>query len=191
MISTEAFIPKGAYNIVYEDRLEWLAKGISPKMKYIKLVESRLVYSLEEAMKHYKENLTKGLEGTILKKPKSIWRDGTSKDCYKLKIKAEVELLVIGYNEGTGRNVDTFGSLKCKSSCGELEVDVNGRGDDMRSLGADYYIGKVITVSSNGIQRIDGKKASLFLPIFEEVRLDKDTANTLEEIQEIFDNLVK
>jgi ATP-dependent DNA ligase len=131
-----------------------------------------------------------GLEGTILKKPRSIWKNGTSKDCYKLKLKAEVDVLVTGWNKGSGRNADTFGSLKCVSSDGLLEVDVNGRGDEMREKGADFYMGKVITIECNGIQLNEDKKHSLFLPIFIEVRDDKDTANSLEEIKDIFDNLI-
>lgn len=189
-INSDYFYPKGKDNTVYQERLQGILDSHNKQNKYVSVVDTRWVYSMDEALAHYKENLALGLEGTILKKPLSIWKDGTSKDCYKLKLKAEVDLRVVGWNEGTGRNSATFGSLKCESEDGLLIVDVNGRGDDMRNLGPEYYMNKIITVESNGILVSPDKPNSLFLPIFVEVRTDKDKANTMPEIQEIFDNLV-
>lgn len=160
----------------------------------IRVIETRVVHSMDEARAHYTEMTEAGKEGTILKHPVSIWKDGTSKDCIKFKIEAEVDLLVTGVNEGNGKNAATFGSLVCQSSDGLVEVAVSGFTDADRERIAgelDQWIGKrIITVRANNLMPIpqSGGKRSLFLPRFVEERLDKTEADTLEKIEGIFKN---
>lgn len=160
----------------------------------ISVIETRVVYSMNEALAHYTEMTECGKEGTILKDPRSIWKDGTSKDCVKFKIEAEVDLLVTGVNAGNGKNADTFGSLVCQSSDGLVEVAVSGftDADRVRIAGElDQWIGKrIITVRVNNLMPIpqNGGKRSLFLPRFVEERLDKTEADSLDKIEEIFRN---
>lgn len=160
----------------------------------ISMIETRVVHSMDEARAHYTEMTECGKEGTILKLPVSIWKDGTSKDCVKFKIEAEVDLLVTGVNEGNGKNAATFGSLVCQSSDGLVEVAVSGFTDAYRERIAGelgQWIGKrIITVRANNLMPIpqSGGKRSLFLPRFVEERLDKSEADSLEKIERIFKN---
>lgn len=160
----------------------------------VAMIETRVVHSMDEARAHYTEITEAGKEGTILKDPVSIWKDGTSKDCVKFKIEAEVDLLVTGVNAGNGKNADTFGSLVCQSSDGLVEVAVSGFADADRERIAgelDQWIGKkIITVRANNLMPVpqNGGKRSLFLPRFVEERLDKTEADSLDKIEGIFRN---
>lgn len=180
----------------YNTRLHRLQTMVSGCLAdSIRVIETRVVHSMDEARAHYTEMTEAGKEGTILKHPVSIWKDGTSKDCVKFKIEAEVDLLVTGVNEGNGKNAATFGSLVCQSSDGLVEVAVSGFTDADRERIAselDQWIGKrIITVRANNLMPIpqSGGKRSLFLPRFVEERLDKAEADSLEKIEGIFKNV--
>jgi DNA ligase 1 len=187
-------VPKGKYTVVYSTRFAMLEKQVQIGNKAaVRLTETRIVYSMAEAVKHYKEHRARKLEGTILKTPMLIWKDGTSKDQAKMKEEIDVELKVIGFNPGKGKNTDTFGSIQCQSECGLLEANFSGFEDDMRkAIWADRinWPGKIITGRSNSLLAPSkGKKNgmwSLFLPRFIEERMDKTVADTLEQIQAIF-----
>ena len=116
---------KGKCDIPYEKRLAYLYKQVKGGT-LVSLIETRVVRSLNEAYAHCREVMLQGKEGTIIKRRDMIWRDHTSKDQVKLKLEAECELEVIDFVPGdeTGKHKDTFGSLRCASSCRQLVVDV-------------------------------------------------------------------
>jgi DNA ligase-1 len=138
--------------------------------------------------------LQKGKEGTVIKNGTAEWKDGTSKDQVKLKLKFQVDLEVVDFNEGTGKYAGQLGSLVCRTSDGELEVNVSGRGDKMRAevwANREDWRGAIITGEANAIMPATrSEKHSLFLPIFIERRLDKKVADTLQRVQEQFDAAV-
>lgn len=154
-----------------------------------RLIEHRIVHSLPEAMEHYRSALARGLEGTVIKNPSMLWKDGTSKEQVKMKVEFEIELKVVGYEEGSGKAAGTLGALVCESECGQLKVNVgSGFTDAMR---ADIWSRKdlnVVTVKANGIMPPTSKPThSLFLPIFVEERLDKKVADDLVRIKAQYD----
>ena len=187
-------VPKGKYTVVYSTRFAKLEKQVQiGNKKSVRLTETRIVFSMAEAVAHYKEHRARKEEGTILKTPMLIWKDGTSKDQAKMKEEIDVELRVKGFNPGKGKNANTFGSIQCESECGLLEVNVSGMSDDMRAaIHADRlnWPGKIITARSNSLLAPSkGKKNglwSMFLPRLIEERMDKTVADTLEQIQAQF-----
>ena len=195
-IPLEAAVPKGRYEVPYARRLGELntqlvkAERSNSARESVKLIPTRIVKSKAEAMKHFGDLLKQNKEGTIVKSPTAIWMDGTSKDQVKLKLEFEVELEVIGFEEGNGKNADTFGSLICASSCRQLVVGVPGWTDQKRqeiAAKGDRYLGTILTVKSNGVMidddaDNDGAPASLFLPRFVEERFDKFEADDLSSI---------
>ena len=194
-IPLSAVVPKGKYNVIYSLRFSDLEQQIKSGdyRGHIRLTETRIVYSMEDAIKHYKEHRVRKLEGTICKSADAVWKDGTSKDQVKMKEEVDVELEVIDFNPGKGKNAKTFGSIRCRSRCGLLEVNVSGFEDGMRdAIHADRlnWPGKIITGRSNSLLAPSkGKKNglwSMFLPRFIEERNDKTEADTLEEIQSQF-----
>lgn len=163
--------------------------------KHVRLVETKVVHSLEEAMEFYRSNLAKGLEGVIIKRPTAFWKNGDSKDQVKLKVEKSVELRVVGKNPGNGKHAETFGSLMMESECGQLEVSISGFTDKMRKEiheKGDAIVGTIMEVVANGImwnKDEPNKKPSLFLPRFKAIRGDRDTADSLERIEAIFSEI--
>lgn len=162
----------------------------------IKVIPTRVVHSYDEALEHYQEMLNEGLEGTIIKSQIGFWKDGTSKDQVKMKLEAVADLQIVDMNEGKGKNATTFGSLLCKSSDGLLEVNVSGFSDEERQRIYDEWDqvqGKIIAVMSNCMMKPTGKSTtwSLFLPRAVEIRDDKTEADTLQQIKDQFESLIR
>lgn len=70
----------------------------------VSVIESRLVNSLEELLKYDDENLDRGMEGTILRRPDGLYKQGRStvKSAELLRIKrfVEEEAVVLEIEEG-------------------------------------------------------------------------------------------
>lgn len=195
MIPLECVKTKGQCSTNYIQRFRAVINQLREKPSdVVQAIETRVVRSLKEAYDHYRELLKLGKEGTILKKPTAIWKDGTSKDQIKLKLEVAVELEVIGFEEGYGKNASTFGSLICRSSCGLLQVSVGtGLKDADRLIPRDTWMNKIITVKANAIMYSDDttkKPHSLFLPVYLETRLDKFAADSFKRIEAQFNNAV-
>lgn len=194
-IALSAVVSKGVYAVPYKTRYATLKSQIKDGGT-IELIPTVIVHSMEEALAHYREMLAQGLEGTIIKDGNGEWKDGTSKFQVKMKLDIDVDLVIVGFNEGKGKNADLFGSIVCQTSDGLLEVSVSGFSDELRKeifLNTTNLWGTIITVKGNSIMPPTGNntKYSLFLPRFAEFRADKKVADTLVQVQEQFDNAVK
>jgi DNA ligase-1 len=157
---------------------------------FVDVIPTKIVYSLAEAYEHYVELTSRNIEGTVIKNPKAIWEDKTSKDQIKLKIEAEVDLIVRGFNPGNGKNAHLFGSIMAESSDGRLRVNVSGISDKDRERinneREEWIDKKIITVRANSIME-SNDVAALFLPRLVEERLDKSKADDFEKIKQIFE----
>ena len=146
------------------------------------LVETTEVANLDEARAHYKEMLDDGQEGTILKDKTVGWSNSRSKLTVKFKEIKDIDLRVIGWNEGTGKNKGLLGALVCETEDGKIKVKVGtGFSDEQRKIYTkDFVLGKIVELEYN--MRIssggDRDHDSLFLPRFIELREDKDIANS-------------
>ena len=202
-IHLESAVPKGSCNTPYSNRLESITKQIkAANSPFLKLVDLKLVYSMDEAVAHYIELLSQGYEGTILKEPSAIWKDGTSKLQVKLKFETEIDLMIIGFNPGNGKNAGLFGSILATTSDGLLEVGVSGF-KDLKQSGImtrseiwdkrDELVGTIMTVTSNSLMKptVDGGKYSIFLPRFKEFRRDKTEADSLQKVIDQFESVLK
>ena len=156
----------------------------------IKLIEHAYFESLEQAMVFNEIQLSKGLEGSVVKTLSHKWKSGTSSECVKLKKTREVDLLWVSSVEGEGRNRGRLGAMVLQSSCGALKVNCGtGFSDAEREMLWDSKppLPCIVTVAANDVISSKGKEAlSLFLPRFIELRCDKDEADSLERIVEIF-----
>lgn len=185
----------GACEIPYTERLK-KAELLAQYDPRIKIVESRTVQSLQEAKDIALDFVRAGKEGAIVKEAAAYWQAGTSKSLLKLKIECDADLRAVEFVEGDsmGKHADTFGSIKCRSEDGLLEVDISGFTDDQRqrySANPDLILDKIVTVKFNSILKKDGQPASLFLPRIAKdengvIIRDKTVADTLERIEEIF-----
>ena len=182
---------KGIFKEEYHVRLAKLTNAVSHTNNatdakgFVHVVWKKIVGSLEEAQVIFNQMLAEGEEGIILKDKNGIWEDKRAKHQIKFKGEFECDLLCVGWEEGTGKNVGKLGALQLESSCGKLKVGVgSGLTDADRANIGQEVIGKIIAIKYNAIvddKRLDTK--SLFLPIFLEVREDKTVADTLESLK--------
>ena len=151
-------------------------------MRHFVLVDSEIVKSEDDVMKFYQQQIALGNEGAVIKNMDSPWEGKRSKNMVKVKEIIECELLITGWELGTGRNKDRLGNIICESADGRVSVSVGtGFSDNQRELLAnDGIIGKIATIQYNAIitDKSTGKN-SLFLPRFVEIRDDKEEADTL------------
>jgi len=171
-------------DIPYFDRLDVLRQRMDEvsntfDKQLIEIQTTAFVDNFEQAQLLFNEALSDGEEGVIVKNGDSPWEDKRSKYQVKMKAELEADLLVTEWNEGTGRIEGLMGSVTCVSADGGLEVHVgSGFNDEDRKMVAGDIVGKIITVKYNEVIQDKNKdKKSLFLPIFEEIRLDKNVAD--------------
>ena len=165
------------------DRLNYLVDRFPNHFDKIRVVESHIVNSIEETQTLFQQYLDSGDEGIILKDGNSLWENKRSKGQIKFKAELDCDLICKAVISGTGKYIDMIGSLYCESADGVIKVYVgSGLKDDQR-IDSSAYWNKIIAVKYNArIKNVQGEE-SLFLPIFLEVREDKDTADSSNDIK--------
>lgn len=187
---------KGECLTPYAQRLAGIMKAFK-EAESVKVIETRIVKSIAEAVAHFIEVLKRGGEGTVIKRKKGIWKDtgsAGSPDQVKMKLDAEVELEVTGYRDGKegSKRESTIGALECASSCREVEVGV---GSGLKDKDLEFFakaraageVGFIVCVRFNDLLEPSesNEKHSLFLPRYIELRKDKTTADNIELIKAI------
>lgn len=165
-------------------------EGLTPDKGIIRIPKRILVFSEEEALDIANQWIEEGGEGGVLKNIHSIWKNGTSAHWIKLKSVVDCEMLIVGWEFGTkGDKFEScMGKIFCQSSDGLIKVKVGGgfstvKGDKNRLWNWDEYVGKITTIRfSEMITKKGVVVKSLFLPRFIEIRHDKNTADSHEEI---------
>lgn len=189
-IPLESF-KKGVHKEQYKDRFAMLSNCVSDfktnfyKMYYVSVTPSQKVHSLDEAQELFQQLLAEGQEGIILKSADGIWEDKRSKKQIKFKGELECDLRISAIEEGTGKYKGLLGAIICESSDGGIQVRVgSGLTDEQReTYFTSELIGKIVAVKYNArIKNAKGEE-SLFLPIFLEVREDKDEADSSKDIK--------
>jgi len=153
-----------------------------PTHKLFKIVETHDINDEEEAKSLFNKMLANGEEGIILKNDDHPWVNKRSKECVKMKAELEMDLVITGFAEGLGKNSGMTGAINCKSEDGKIVVDVGtGMKDEVRIDiwgRQEELIGSMVEVKYNEvIQAKTNKPASLYLPVFVELRVDKDVTN--------------
>ncbi|MBT6072449.1 MAG: hypothetical protein HOH07_03275 [Euryarchaeota archaeon] len=177
----------GLCKIPYFDRLDVLndrmedVYNVQETPDLVKILPAEMVADYQEAEELFNAALEAGEEGVIVKNGDSIWENKRSKYQVKMKAELEADLLVEDVIEGSGRIEGLVGSLSCTTKDGKLKVNVgSGLTDEDRKKSPDEFIGKIISVKYN--EKIKDKNSdtfSLFLPIFQELRLDKSEADNI------------
>jgi hypothetical protein len=150
----------------------------------ISLVDSWEIDDLEKAQILFEYLLSTGQEGIILKDKNGAWEDKRAKHQIKFKGEMECDLRIVGIEEGTGKYVGMLGAIVCESADGVVKTRVgSGFNDDHRKNLGEEILDKIVAVKYN--MRIKNKlgEESLFLPIFVEIRNDKEVADSSEDIK--------
>lgn len=151
----------------------------------IHLVETSLVNSLEEAQTIFEEYLANGDEGIILKDGYGEWEDKRAKHQIKFKGELECDLKIVDVEEGTGKYEGMLGAIVCESADGILRVNVgSGFSDEQRkTFKKSDLIDRIVAIKYNMRSKNKAGDESLFLPIFVELREDKDVADAIGDIK--------
>jgi hypothetical protein len=160
------------------------------KPSKVGLVDSWDVSDYEEAKTLFEGLLAEGQEGIILKDKRGVWENKRAKHQIKFKGELECDLEIIAVEEGTGKASGKLGAVVCRSRPEDgifLTVNVgsgfNDANRDYLWSVRDKLIGKIVAVKYNMRSKNKAGEESLFLPIFVEVRDDKDVADSLSEIK--------
>jgi DNA ligase-1 len=194
-IPLESATPKGKCDTPYISRLRSLINQIKGRdLTRVRLIPTKIVYSLDEAYAHAGALMAANKEGTILKRRSAIWKDGTSKEQVKLKLEFEVDLEIVEVvpGEANTKNEGRAGSLLCRTSDDGLRVNVAIKGEAMRDAvdaAPNDWIGKIMPVTANMIMKPSESNPlySLFLPRFTSAtpRTDKFMADNLPRAKDI------
>lgn len=160
----------------------------------VHVVPSYRVYNSEGALKLVSKWMNEGLEGGVLKSFNMKFKNGTSKEQLKIKLKVDVEVRCTGFIEGTkgtkyeGKNkVITF-----ENDEGTIKGQCSGMTDSMVdevTKNPEKYIGKVLSVQFNDLTKAEGHEYfALSHPRFAEWRdCDKDETDSLEKTIQLRD----
>jgi len=179
-------LKKGKGIIPFEIRRQTL-EAIFEKSKTLSvtIAESFIAKEKEDIYIFYKNIVSKGGEGVILKNPDHVYECKRSKNWIKLKEVNECDLVIKGWYPGEGKREGFIGGFICEDSSGTLKVKIgSGFTDlDLKELSdnPDQHIGKICSVQYNVIINDKNNNWSLFLPRFIEIRNDKVQADDLKE----------
>ena len=178
--------------IKYSARLRRLSEIINgANHPQLKVIESHVVNTIQEAFDFVVKWMEDDLEGGILKDPNGIFKDGTSKQQLKMKLEMDLDVRITGFKEGTigTKRESTFGAITFETDDGKIKGAVSGFSDDqLKQINSDRdsYIDKIMSVSCNDITKgRNNDHYALSHPRFNEVRTDKTETDTLERALEI------
>lgn len=133
----------------------------------------------EVVRNYYKEIVDAGGEGVIVKDLDGFYEFKRSKNWLKAKEWLTMDLRIVGFTEGYGKRENTIGGLICETDDKRISVNVgSGLSDEDLEYIAnnkEQVLGKIVEVKYNA--EIDDKntgKRSLFLPVYVDIRTDKD-----------------
>lgn len=177
----------GVCNVPYSNRwstVETLIDNQNAENKRIWKVQNQIVNSIDEANDIFKELLAEGFEGIILKDGTGKWENKRTKSQIKFKGELECDLKIVDIQAGTGKYQGLLGAILCESADGVIKVSVGSGFNDDQRLNYGYdLIDKIVAVKYNARIRNKEGEESLFLPVFVEIREDKNTADNSKDIQ--------
>jgi hypothetical protein len=188
-ITIEEYVNKSS-KTPYKERLELLNVDIKnhSDFKSIQIIETRELRTLEEVLTHFNEVVTAGGEGTIIKSPDGEWVDSKPNWQIKIKLEMDVDLKIVGFNYGTGKNSNVISSLNAESSDGLVKTKPTGIDEKTMKMiteNQDKLLGTIVEVKCSGLSFDRDGNHSLLHPVFKKLRDDKNTCDSLGSIKEI------
>ena len=193
MITLEEYAEAKSSRPYYHRYAELVALLNSRKFANLSVVTTKEVNTYEEAIAHFQEVLAAGEEGTILKSAKGAWKDGKPNWQVKMKLEMDVDLKIVGFNYGTGKNSTLISSLNAESADGKVFTRPTGINESTMAYitdNQDNLLNTIVEVKCSGLSKDSDGNYSLLHPVFKTLRDDKLTCDSLESIVEI-ENMAK
>ena len=158
----------------------------------IVLCKHHVVESMEHMKSFYKSVLDKGGEGIMLKDPDSMYEDKRSNYLLKYKPSFDMEAVIVGYKDGTGKYKGKLGSFICKplinkedhqilDEVKEHEFATSGMDDSVRENYKNTHpIGTIITIQNSGFTGSGKPRFARYLRIRDDVVLKEDKQKSME-----------
>ncbi len=175
------------YNVRFDAVVE-LVTYVQEPFTNLALVETVKVDTYEEAIEHFQDALSRGEEGTILKSYKGTWKDGKPNWQVKMKLEMDVDLKIVGFNYGTGKNSNVISSVNAESSDGKVFTRPTGINEETMQYitdNQDKLLGTILEVKCCGLSSDSDGNYSLLHPVFKILRDDKNTCDSLASIKGI------
>lgn len=175
--------------LTYEIRLQnlYLALSAAKENRSIVQIQTHKVETLDQVEVLFNAALDTGEEGVIAKNLCGLWEPKRSTNLCKFKAELTCDLIVVDWEEGTGKNKGLLGALVCESSDGLVRVNVgSGYSDEQRqTLTFENTIGKIVEVLYNArITKKGSEIDSLYHPRLIKLRDDEKTeADSSNEIK--------
>ena len=165
--------------------LKSLVEKQPSKNKKIWLVATDIVNTFEEAQSIFEDYLERGLEGIILKDGSGPWEDKRAKHQIKFKGELECDLKIVAVEEGKGKAEGMLGAILCESADGVVKVSVGSGFTDAhrKNYWKENLVDRIVAVKYNSRIKNKAGEDSLFLPVFVELRDDKDEADSSKDIK--------
>jgi hypothetical protein len=165
-------------------KLENMVSKQNSKDKRVWLVTSTIVQTIEEATAIFEDYLSSGYEGIILKDGSGVWEDRRAKHQIKFKGELECDLKIVG-TEPHKKKPEWLGAIICESADGIIKVNVGSGFNDThrKTLKEKDILGKIVAIKYNARIKNKSGEESLFLPVFVEIREDKDSADSSKEVK--------
>jgi ATP-dependent DNA ligase len=165
-------------------KLESMVSKQNSKDKRVWLVTSTIVQTIEEATAIFEDYLSSGYEGIILKDGSGVWEDRRAKHQIKFKGELECDLKIVG-TEPHKKKPEWLGAIICESADGIIKVNVGSGFNDThrKSYKEKDILGKIVAIKYNARIKNKSGEESLFLPVFVEIREDKDSADSSKEVK--------
>jgi len=156
----------------------------------IALVESVFVKDYKEAMTHFQDALSRGLEGTVLKSLSGTWKDGKPNWQVKMKLEMNIDLRITGFQYGSKgtKNENVISTILTESSDGLLKTNPAGMKEDMMEYiteNQESLLGTIVEIRCCGLSQNSNGEWSTLHPSVVKLRDDKDTCDSLQSAKEI------
>lgn len=176
---------------IYKERWEELKSILETNQcENIRLIEHIEVNSLEEALEQTSAWMDEGYEGSVLKDWNMLFKDGTSAKQLKLKLEIDCEMRIGEFLPGNpgSKNEEYFSAITFYNDEDTIrgQIGVTTMTEEMRDYLfsiRDTLPGKIMSVKFNDLSRATSNHwRALSHPRFIEIRNDKDTTDTLEDV---------
>jgi len=154
----------------------------------VSIVDLVIVRTYQEAMDHFQNLINQGHEGTILKAMNGAWKDGKPNHQVKLKLEITIDLRITGFRYGTGKNSHVISTVETESEDGLLKTAPTGINEKTMKWiteNQQNLLGKILEVKCSGVSQNEKGEYSTLHPEYNELRDDKNTADTLQQILDI------
>ena len=137
----------------FDKRNDFLQRIIPSRNKFLKSVETVRINNEIDSLKYYKNCMSRGYEGSMLRNANGLYENKRSYHLQKVKSFDDAEFKIIGIEEGNGKLRGHVGAFVCLTPHGkEFNAKMSGDVDKLKEYFENHKLwkGKKLTVQFQG-----------------------------------------